>query len=223
MLLGGAAAPSALLAAADAAGVRVQTTYGMSETAGGCVYAGTPLACSRVRIEQDGRILLGGDTLASGYLGRPDLTEAVFSRDGGGRRWFRTDDLGRFDPDGRLVVDGRVDDVINTGGVKVAPRQVEDALLTHVDGVREAVVVGTPDPEWGEAVAAVVVLADGLGALDVADVRAALRGVLPGPALPRQVLVVPGIPVRGPGKPDRTRIRRILAEDATYDRGRPQD
>ena len=92
MLLGGAAAPSALLAAAEAAAVRVLTTYGMSETAGGCVYDGEPLACSRVRIEADGRILLGGDTLASGYLGRADLTDAVFSRDADGRRWFRTDD-----------------------------------------------------------------------------------------------------------------------------------
>ena len=94
VLLGGAAAPSALLATAEAAGVRVLTTYGMSETAGGCVYDGEPLACSRVRIETDGRILLGGDTLASGYLGRADLTEAVFVHDADGRRWFRTDDEG---------------------------------------------------------------------------------------------------------------------------------
>ena len=95
VLLGGAAAPSALLAAAEAAAVRVLTTYGMSETAGGCVYDGEPLACSRVRIEADGRILLGGDTLASGYLGRagPDRRRcSAVTRDG--RRWFRTDDQG---------------------------------------------------------------------------------------------------------------------------------
>ena len=199
------------------------TTYGMSETAGGCVYAGEPLACSRVRIGADGRVLLGGDTLAAGYLGRPDLTAAVFSRDGEGRRWFRTDDLGHLDRYGRLVVDGRADDVINTGGVKVAPRQVEDALLTHVPGVREAVVVGTPDPEWGEAVGAVVVLAPGRAALDLGEVRAALRDVLPGPSLPRRVVAVASIPVRGPGKPDRREIRRIVVGAATYDQGTDRD
>jgi o-succinylbenzoate---CoA ligase len=223
VLLGGAAAPSALLASAGAAGVRVLTTYGMSETAGGCVYDGEPLACSRVRVEADGRILLGGDTLASGYLGRPYLTDAVFARDADGRRWFRTDDQGSVRPDGRLVVTGRVDDVINTGGVKVAPRQVEEALLGHVPGVSEAVVVGTPDPEWGEAVGAVVVLAGGREDLTVGDVRTALRGVLPGPALPRHVVAVAAIPVRGPGKPDRREIRRILALGATYDRATPRD
>jgi O-succinylbenzoic acid--CoA ligase len=223
VLLGGAAAPSALLAAAEAAAVRVLTTYGMSETAGGCVYDGEPLACSRVRIEADGRILLGGDTLASGYLGRADLTGAVFSRDADGRRWFRTDDQGSVRADGRLVVTGRVDDVINTGGVKVAPRQVEEALLSHVPGVSEAVVVGTSDPEWGEAVGAVVVLAEGREDLAVGDVRTALRGVLPAPALPRRVVALASIPVRGPGKPDRKEIRRILAQGATYDRRTPRD
>ena len=223
VLLGGAATPTTLLAAADAAGLRVLTTYGMSETAGGCVYAGEPLACSRVRIGADGRVLLGGDTLAAGYLGRPDLTAAVFSRDDEGRRWFRTDDLGHVDRDGRLVVDGRADDMINTGGVKVAPRQVEDALLTHVPGVSEAVVVGTPDPEWGEAVGAVVVLAPGRAALDLGEVRAALRDVLPGPSLPRRVVAVASIPVRGPGKPDRREIRRIVVGTATYDQGTDRD
>jgi o-succinylbenzoate---CoA ligase len=116
-----------------------------------------------------------------------------------------------------------VDDVINTGGVKVAPRQVEEALLSHVPGVSEAVVVGTPDPEWGEAVGALVVLTDGRAGLAVGDVRTALRGVLPGPALPRRVLAVASIPVRGPGKPDRKEIRRILAQGATYDRRTPSD
>ena len=212
VLLGGAAAPSALLAAAEAAGVRVLTTYGMSETAGGCVYDGEPLACSRVRIEADGRILLGGDTLASGYLGRADLTERGVrpsTPTGGGGSAPTT-----RDPCARTAGSswpGAVDDVINTGGVKVAPRQVEEALLSHVAGVSEAVVVGTPDPEWGEAVGAVVVLADGREDLAVGDVRTALRGVLPGPALPRQVVAVASIPVRGPGKPDRREIRRILA------------
>jgi o-succinylbenzoate---CoA ligase len=106
---------------------------------------------------------------------------------------------------------GRIDDFINTCGVKVAPRLVEDALLAHVPGLTEAVVVGVPDPEWGQAVGAAVVLAEGATAPTVADVRARLRGILPGHALPRRVLVVPAIPLRGPGKPDRAALRTSVA------------
>ena len=202
--------------------LRVLTTYGMSETAGGCVYDGEPLACSRVRIEADGRILLGGDTLASGYLGRPDLDRARSSpataRAGGGSAPTTS---ATSTADGRLVVDGRVDDVINTGGVKVAPRQVEDALLDprarrqRGGGRRDA------GPGVGRGGRRRRRPARRAGRRStVGEVRAALRGVLPGPALPRRVVAVASIPVRGPGKPDRREIRRILVGAATYDRVR---
>ena len=115
VLVGGAALDPGLRARAVAAGVRVVTTYGMSETAGGCVYDGVPLDGVRVRLDADGGIRLGGPTLASGYLGRPELTARAFA-DG----WFRTGDHGRW-RDGRLEVLGRLDDMIITGGEKVAP------------------------------------------------------------------------------------------------------
>ena len=210
VLLGGAAAAPALLARAAEAGVSVTTTYGMSETAGGCVYAGRPLACTTVRADDQGRLHLGGATLAEGYLGRPDLTAAAFSTDEDGRRWFATDDVGHQDEDGRWHVDGRLDDLVNTGGLKVAPRLVEEAITAHLPQVAECAVVGVPDTEWGEVVAAALVLADGAPPLEVADVRAALRDALPGHALPRRVAVLESLPLRGPGKPDRSALRDML-------------
>ncbi len=211
VLVGGAGTPPTLLGEAREHGVAVVTTYGMSETAGGCVYGGRPLPCSRVRADGDGRLLLGGSTLAAGYLGRPDLSATAFTTGEDGIRWFRTDDVGHVDGTGRWHVDGRLDDVVTTGGLKVAPRLVEDAVAARVPGVRDVVVVGVADPEWGEAVAAVVVLGDRASVPTLADVRDALRSTLPGHALPRRLLTVDAIPVRGPGKPDRAAIRALLA------------
>ena len=211
ILVGGAAASTGVLARARDAGLRVVTTYGMSETSGGCVYDGVPLRHSAVRVDDDGRLHLGGATLATGYLGRPDLTDIAFSTDDDGRRWFRTDDTGHQDSAGRWHVDGRLDDLITTGGLKVAPRLVEEALLDHLDGVAEAVVVGIEDPEWGHAVSAAVTLSAGAAPPNLTQVRDALRGILPAHALPRQLLVLDSLPLRGPGKPDRRAIRAALS------------
>lgn len=211
ILLGGAASPPSLLSQAQAAGLRVVTTYGMSETAGGCVYSGLPLAGVQVRADDQGRLSLGGATLAEGYLGRPDLTAAAFRTDPDGTRWFATDDIGHQDDDGRWHVDGRVDDLVNTGGLKVAPRLVEDAVAQHLPSVAECAVVGVPDAEWGEAVAAALVLRDGSRPPTLEDVRAALRGNLPDHALPRRIAVLEALPLRGPGKADRIAVRAVFS------------
>ena len=207
VLLGGAAAPASLLAEAKDAGVRVVTTYGMSETAGGCVYDGRALDVSRAQLEDDGRIRLGGATLAQGYLGEPALGEAAFVADDTGRLWFRTGDVGHLDARGALVVDGRIDDLINTGGLKVAPRLVEEAL-TALDAVAEAVVVGSPDLAWGQVVSAAIVVTQGSSPPTLDDVRDQLRGILPDHALPRRLATLPDLPLLGPGKPDRAAVRR---------------
>ncbi|HEX5429318.1 MAG TPA: o-succinylbenzoate--CoA ligase [Pedococcus sp.] len=212
VLVGGAATPAGLLDHARSAGVTAVTTYGMSETAGGCVYDGAPFSCSAVRVDEDGRIHLGGHTLASGYLGRPDLTERCFHTDDDGTRWFRTDDTGHLDGTGRWHVDGRLDDVIVTGGLKVAPRLVEDAL-TSLPEVAEAVAVGTPEDEWGQAVSVALVMRDGAAAPEVGDLRGRLRGILPAHALPRRVVTVPALPLRGPGKPDRAEVVSLFAPE----------
>ena len=158
VLIGGAPAAPELLAAARDAGVRVVTTYGAAESCGGCIYDGFPLENVLVRVDAEGRILLGGATLAAGYLGAPDLTAGTFVEEDG-VRWYRTGDLGAIDADGKLTVAGRVDDVIITGGVKVSAARVESEL-EKLDGVLAAFVTGVPSTEWGQAVAAYVALAD---------------------------------------------------------------
>jgi acyl-CoA synthetase (AMP-forming)/AMP-acid ligase II len=253
----------------------------MSETAGGCVYDGVPLDGVTVDLEPDGRILLGGPTLASGYLipdargaqpndagpgrggagddgpsptrandelgdgarsgderpgkpgggagderpgrpggrglapaGRPGpaavrgdeprarhAAEAAFQ---GGR--FRTGDLGRW-RDGRLEVLGRADDVIVTGGEKVAPEAVE-RVLTAQPGVRAACVAALPDPEWGQVVVAAVVWESPAANAALQD---AVRAALGRAAVPRRIVAVDAIPLRGIGKPDRAAVARLVS------------
>ncbi len=210
VLLGGAATTTALLDRAREAGVLAVTTYGMTETCGGCVYDGRPLDRVRVDLDAEGRILLGGPVLATGYLGRPDLdAEAFVTRHG--ERWLRTSDLGEVDDAGRLRVSGRVDDVIITGGVNVSPGAVEH-VLADVDGVAEVCVVGLPDDEWGQVVTAVLVLRPGAAAPTLATVRAAAAERLGAPSAPRGVVVVGSLPLRGPGKPDRRAVSVLARE-----------
>ncbi|WP_133848345.1 o-succinylbenzoate--CoA ligase [Labedaea rhizosphaerae] len=202
VLIGGAATPQRLVDQARAAGVRMWTTYGMSETAGGCVYDGVPLRGVRVRLGDGGVIELGGPTLSHGYRLRPELTAQAFAG-----QWFRTSDLGRLDGD-HLTVLGRVDDVINTGGEKVPAAAVERVLCAR-PGVGEACVVGLPDPEWGERVVALVV-PDGTPPA-TADLQAAVRAELGAAATPKEIRFAPAMPLRGPGKIDRTAVRATLA------------
>ena len=198
VLLGGAAAPAGLLDAARRDGVRVVTTYGMTETSGGCVYDGVPL--EGVEVDVRDRIRLRGPVLARGYLAGERF-------DG----WFTTSDVGTW-RDGRLVVLGRADDVVVTGGEKVAPTAVEDRLREH-PSVVDAAVVGVPDHEWGQRVVAVVVLR---GDLSLEQARDHVAGPLPRAAAPRELRVVDALPLLPSGKVD----RRRLAQDGPDDAGR---
>ena len=183
ILLGGAPASASLLTAARELGLNVVTTYGSAETAGGCVYSGVALPGVRLRVvpedagladspvvagaEAAGRIWLGGEHLASGYMGDSARTASHFFVDADGCRWYRTDDYGSLVPpapntseDGgapALSVLGRSDDVIITGGVKVSSHAVAAVLESH-PAVREAAVAGVPDARWGAAVIAAVTL-----------------------------------------------------------------
>ncbi|WP_127571566.1 AMP-binding protein [Georgenia faecalis] len=202
VLLGGARTPAALLDAAARAGVRVVTTYGMTETGGGCVYDGVPLAGVRVRTDA-GRVLLAGPVLADGYLDDPQASAAAFVTEGG-ERWLRTADRGAL-CDGRLAVQGRLDDVLITGGVNVSAGAVERVLA---DTFGEVVVVGVADDEWGVVVTAVVAG----GPARLADLRARVVPRLGGPAAPRALVVLDALPLIGPGKVDRRAVARLATE-----------
>lgn len=227
ILLGGAPAPAALLEAARDAGVRIITTYGSSETCGGCVYDGVPIEGVRVRIDGDGRILLGGDTVAAGYLEEPDRKSGTFFEEDG-TRWFRTNDLGTLDSDGRLTVLGRADDVIITGGVKVSAAQVQ-AELEKSDGVTAAFVAGVPSEEWGQAVAAYVAVsgavssnsaaADAVSADATASPDATAAAALKdswhrslGVIAPKTVLAADRLLMLPNGKPDRLAMSARLKD-----------
>ena len=229
VLLGGAAADPALLARARGAGVTVVTTYGMSETGGGCVYNGRPLDGVELSIQNPdaegaGRILISGPVLAEGYL--PPADRAPDDAGGGflkssGKRVLATSDRGRLRSDGRLEVLGRLDDVIITGGVKVEPRTVEEAL-TGLGMVAEACAVGLPDTQWGSVVVAAVVLEPAAGQEtpgnrgdpDGEALREAVRTRLDGAHAPKRIVVLDALPLRPSGKVDRRAVARLLAAAA---------
>lgn len=208
ILLGGGPVSVALLESARDAGLRVVTTYGAAETAGGCVYDGFPLEGVAVRVAADGRIHLGGATLAAGYLNAPRLTAAAFI-DADGIRWYRTNDLGTLEADGRLTVLGRADDVIITGGVKVSALHIQEEL-EKFDGVTAAFVAGVESATWGQAVAAYVAVADAASALGsvLAEQWHRTLGLL----APKTVLPASELIMLPNGKPDRlAMIERLNA------------
>lgn len=243
ILLGGAPASASLLAAARELGLNVVTTYGSAETAGGCVYSGVALPGVRLRVipedagladspvvagaEAAGRIWLGGEHLASGYLGDSARTASHFFVDAHGCRWYRTDDYGSLVPpapntpeDGgapALSVLGRSDDVIITGGVKVSSHAVAAVLESH-PAVREAAVMGIPDARWGSAVAAAITLRNlpehyGADAAETARQLQQLCGAQLGAAgVPKVVRIVPDFPAASTGKPDRLAIYSMLCK-----------
>ncbi|OAK52323.1 o-succinylbenzoate--CoA ligase [Rhodococcoides kyotonense] len=204
VLLGGAATPVPLRERASAAGIRLVRTYGMSETAGGCVYDGVPLDGVTVRLD-DGRVVLGGATVALGYRGMPD--HPAFAEPG----WFRTDDTGLL-TDGVLSIQGRLDEAISTGGLTVVPQVVEAALVTH-PLVRECAVLGLPDERLGQRVVAAVVAS---GPLTLESLREHVIRTLDPTAAPRELFLVDALPVRGPGKVDRAGLRKQLLDDPLH-------
>lgn len=215
VLIGGGPMPTGLAERAGAAGISVVRTYGMSETAGGCVYDGVALDGVRIRVADDGaaqpatsdrgRIVLGGATLAKGY--RNPVDPDPFADAG----WFRTDDVGTLEASGRLTVLGRADDAISSGGLTVMPQIVEAVLATH-DAVAECAVFGVPDERLGQRVAAAVVLAAGSATPTPAELREHVAAALDATAAPREFHVVDELPRRGIGKIDR---RSLAARFAT--------
>ncbi len=200
VLVGGAATPAPVFERARELGINVVRTYGMSETCGGCVYDGVPLAGTLVRIE-DGRVVLGGPMIAKGYRGQPD--HPAFAEPG----WFRTEDAGTYD-NGVLQVTGRLDEAITTGGLLVIPQVVEAVLVTH-PAISECVVLGLPDERLGQRVAVAVVPSEGARPT-LEELREHVVRELDAIAAPRELAILDELPLHGPGKPNRNKLRELL-------------
>ncbi len=184
-LLGGGPIAPALLDRARDAGVPVAPSYGMTEACSQIATFGWPLLGTELALGADGEVLVRGPTVAAGAL----------SDDG----WLHTGDRGSFAADGRLQIDGRIAETIVSGGENVSPAEVEAVLLEHPE-VGDAAVVGRPDPEWGEAIVAQVVLRDPAAALPEADLRAHCARRLAGFKVPKRFEAVAALPRGVTGK-----------------------
>ncbi len=188
LLLGGGPIPPDLVEWARETGLPVRCTYGMTETASQVAVtdpwesAATPLPDADIEIAADGEILVRGPMVAPG---------AIFD-DG----WLHTGDIGSVDRHGRLHVEGRIKELIVTGGEKVAPAAVEAVLATH-PALADAGVAGTPDPDWGEAVTAYVVERSPVSDYDL---LAFCRERLAGYQVPKRVVRVASLPRNAGGK-----------------------
>lgn len=200
ILVGGQALPEALRERALRLGARVVTTYGSSETAGGCVYDGVPIGATVVR-ESDGRLEISGPVLAEGYVGDATRTAAAFVEHDG-VRWYRTGDVGRVDADGRVTVLGRSDSVIISGGEKVLLDAVERAVQ-ELTGFEHAVVVAVEDPEWGQVP---VVVVEGVAPATLVPVREHVAGRVGRAGAPARIVEVAELPRLASGKPDRVAL-----------------
>jgi acyl-CoA synthetase (AMP-forming)/AMP-acid ligase II/thioesterase domain-containing protein len=154
---------------------------------------------------QQGEILVSGATVISGYLDAPELNRVSFIDE-----WYKTGDIGSFDEDGFLTHHGRKNDLINRGGEKVAPLDVETAVLLHPE-VQEAAAFGVPHPRLGENVAVAVVLRPGAVATAI-DLRNFVRVRLPAAKVPQRIDIVEALPKGNTGKV----LRSQLAEAASH-------
>ncbi len=195
VLVGGAPTPTRLWARAMEEGVALVDAYGQSETWGGCVLNGRPIAGVEAMLAPDDEILVRGPVVMRAYRGRPEETVEVLEPDG----WLHTGDVGAWTDDGRLRVVDRRRDVVITGGVNVSPTEVEDLLSRH-PAVADVGIAGAPDDEWGERVVAFVVPVDPTDPPTLDALREFARVHLAVAKLPRQVVIVETLPRSVSGK-----------------------
>jgi len=148
-----------------------------------------------------GEVVIRGPSVIDGYADNPEANAAAFT-DG----WFRTGDQGVLDPDGYLALVGRLKEMINRGGEKIAPREIDEVLLQH-PAVGEAVAFGSPHPAWGEEVAAAVVLKE---PVDEKELLAFARERLADYKVPSKLYVVDAIPRTATGKIQRRSVAEAL-------------
>ncbi len=209
----GAAAipPETFAEAIGALGPKIGVLYGLTEAPWSCYQppsaraermksAGRPVAGCKLRIAEDtGEVLLSGSHLMQGYWKQPELTAQVL-RDG----WFHTGDQGVLDEEGVLSIRGRIKETIRSGGKSVQPEEVEETLL-KIQGVKEACVVGLPDREWGEIVAAAVV-----ASLTADQISEHCRAALSAHKRPKLIRVVDALPRSHYGKVQRAKVKALF-------------
>jgi O-succinylbenzoic acid--CoA ligase len=200
VLVGGAALDVTTRERAEQAGIKLVRTYGMSETAGGVVYNGEPLPGVTIGFDA-GRILLTTPSACAGYLGDPEATAAVL--DG---QTVRTQDTGHLDAQGRLVVTGRLDATVQSGGVNVDLTRLQ-RRLDEIWGVHEIVAFAVPDSLWGSRIMAATT-----GPVSVDEIVGRLGDQVTAAARPRAVFTVPALPLTPSGKPDRRKLAELWQE-----------
>ena len=199
ILVGGQAIPAGLVQRATGLGARIIRTYGSAETAGGVVYDGVPIGDTELHITANGILEIRTSSLASGYHGDAERTARDFV-DG----WYRTSDRAHFD-DGKLVIDGRADDVIITGGIKVSLGDIERTLDAH--GLT-AFATWFTDEQWGQVPALVTT-----EQLEYDEIRDVIERELGKAARPYRIVRVDAIPLLVSGKVDRRRLLEIVDND----------
>lgn len=219
VLLGGAAASPELLARAVEARIPVASTWGMTEAASQVATAPPPLVSEKAgtvgppldglkvrRDPESGELAVRGSTMARGEFQGTGLAPTPLVDPEG---WYWTGDVGRVDDDGHLWITGRISERIVSGGVTVEPGEVE-SVLTADRRVREAAVVGLPDPEWGERPVALVVPEGPASPTLPDELSRDLRGLLSPAKRPREVRVARELPRTSTGKVDRAAVRELL-------------
>lgn len=228
VLLGGAAADATLILRCKELNIPLATTYGLSEAASQVATAppdvalnkpgtvGKPLMFTQVRVINEtghdqpigdyGEVIVSGLTVMQGYDNQPEATAKTL-RDG----WLYTGDVGYFDAEGDLFIIQRRSDLIVTGGENVYPAEVEAVLKSH-PAIKEAVVIGLPDAEWGQQVAAVIQMKAGQS-LSPEDIIAYSRANLAGYKQPRRVRFVEVWPQTASGKVQRQMLPPLFEDD----------
>ena len=196
VLVGGGPSEVKLIEEARAAGINVITTYGMSETAGGCVYNGRPLAGVKIVLDSAQQIFVSGPQVALGYL-----HDSTGFQDGG----FLTQDIGQWREDGLLEILGRADEVVISGGEKILLGAIEERIRS-MPGVLDAHLFTRKSAEWGEEV--VCALAGG-DSITLSSIRDHVAEFFPRSSAPRALILLAEMPLRGIGKPDRDTLKGL--------------
>lgn len=222
VMVGGGPVPATLIDEARARGFPILPTYGLTETSSQIATlspaapeskrhsAGHPLPLAEIEIRDEtgkalppraeGRICVRGPMVSHAYWAGSDRSETILDTHG----WFCTRDIGSFDEDGYLMVHGRMDNVIISGGMKLHAEEIESVLTQH-PAVRDALVVGVEDREWGQTPVAYTTLNPDCGT-EAPELLAFVRNRLPHHKCPRRIEIVDALPVLPSGKPDRRAV-----------------